>query len=158
MFEETIQLRVRYHDCDPLGIVYHGHYAKFFEIGRTEAMRKHGFSYKQLEELGFAMPVVEMNIKYFRPARYDELMDIKTIIREWPEKKIIFSSEIYNQQGQLLTSSETTFVYVKKDSLRRCHIPEIVLEHLKPFFTAELKKIKEEKKAKDKAPRITHKI
>jgi acyl-CoA thioester hydrolase len=158
MFEETIQLRVRYHDCDPLGIVYHGHYAKFFEIGRTEAMRKHDFAYKKLEELGFAMPVVEMNIKYFRPARYDELMDIKTIIKDWPDKKIVFTSEIYNQQQQLLTSSETTFVYVKKDSLRRCHIPEIVLEHLKPFFKEELKKIKEEKKAKEKATKINHKI
>ena len=123
-----------------------------------EAMRKHDFSYKKLEELGYAMPVVEMNIKYFRPARYDELMDIKTIIKEWPDKKIIFTSEIYNQQGQLLTSSDTTFVYVKKDSLRRCHIPEIVLEHLKPFFTEELKKIKEEKKAKDKTVKVAHKI
>lgn len=158
MFEETIQLRVRYHDCDPLGIVYHGHYAKFFEIGRTEAMRKHDFAYKKLEELGFAMPVVEMHIKYNRPARYDELMDIKTIIKDWPDKKIIFISEIYNQQHQLLSSSETTFVYVKKDSLRRCHIPEIVLEHLKPFFTEELKKIKEEKKAKEKTTKISHKI
>lgn len=146
MFEETIQLRVRYHDCDPLGIVYHGHYAKFFEIGRTEAMRKHDFSYKKLEELGFAMPVVEMNVKYFRPARYDELMNIKTIIKDWPDKKIVFISEIYNQQEQLLTSSETTFVYVKKDSLRRCHIPEIVLEHLKPFFDDESRVVKEEKK------------
>ena len=134
MFEETIQLRVRYHDCDPLGIVYHGHYAKFFEIGRTEAMRKHGFSYKQLEEYDFAMPVVEMNIKYFRPARYDELMDIKTIIKDFPDKKITFISEIYNQQHKLLTQSETTFVFVKKSSLRRCHVPEIVKDHLRPFF------------------------
>lgn len=134
MFEETIQLRVRYHDCDPLGIVYHGHYAKFFETGRTEAMRKHGFSYKQLEEHGFAMPVVEMNIKYLRPARYDELMNIKTIIKDWPEKNIVFISEIYNQQHKLLTQSETTFVFVKKSTLRRCPVPEIVKEHLSTFF------------------------
>lgn len=158
MFEETIQLRVRYHDCDSLGIVYHGHYAKFFEIGRTEAMRKHDFSYKKLEELGFAMPVVEMNIKYFRPARYDELMDIKTIIKDWPEKNIVFISEIYNQNGQLITSSETTFVYVKKASLRRCHIPEIVLNHLKPFFTEEIKKVKEEKRALVTQKKIRHKL
>jgi acyl-CoA thioester hydrolase len=84
--------------------------------------------------LGFAMPVVEMNIKYFRPARYDELMDIKTIIKEWPDKKIVFTGEIYNQQGKLLTTSETTFVFVKRESLRRCHIPEVVLAHLNPFF------------------------
>jgi acyl-CoA thioester hydrolase len=136
--------------------VYHGHYAKFFETGRTEAMRKHDFSYKKLEELGYAMPVVEMNVKYFRPARYDELMDIKTIIRDWPEKKIVFISEIYNQNAQLLTSSETTFVYVKKDSLRRCHIPEIVLDHLRPFFNEEINKIKEDKKTK--STKINHKI
>jgi acyl-CoA thioester hydrolase len=134
MFEETIQLRVRYHDCDPLGIVYHGHYAKFFEIGRTEAMRKHDFSYKQLEEHGVAMPVVEMHIKYFRPARYDELMDIKTTISEWPDKNIVFHGDIYNQDGKLLTSSVITFVFVKMPSLRRCHVPEFVLEHLAPYF------------------------
>lgn len=148
MFEETIQLRVRYHDCDPLGIVYHGHYVKFFEIGRTEAMRKHGFSYKQLEEEGYAMPVVEMNIKYFRPARYDELMNIKTIIKDFPDKNIVFISEIYNQEGQLLTSSETTFVYVKKESLRRCHVPHIVIDHLKPYFVDELKVLKKSKSIK----------
>lgn len=158
MFEETIQLRVRYHDCDPLGIVYHGHYAKFFEIGRTEAFRKHNISYKKLEELGYALPVIEMNIKYFRPARYDELMDIKTIIKEWPDKKIIFTGEIFNQNGQLLTSAETTFVCVKKDSLRRCHIPDTVQEHLKPFFIQELLKIKEEKKSKDKTGKTQHKL
>jgi acyl-CoA thioester hydrolase len=134
MFEETIQLRVRYHDCDPMGIVYHGHYAKFFEIGRTEAMRKHDFSYKQLEEHGVAMPVVEMHIKYFRPARYDELMDIKTTISDWPDKNIIFHGDIYNQEGKLLSSSVITFVFVKMPSLRRCHVPEFVLEHLAPYF------------------------
>jgi acyl-CoA thioester hydrolase len=119
-------------------------------------MRKHDFSYQKLEELGYAMPVVEMNVKYFRPARYDELMNIKTIIRDWPEKKIVFISEIYNQENQLLTSSETTFVYVKRDSLRRCHIPEIVLDHLKPFFHDEIHKLKEEKKVKPS--KINHKI
>ena len=134
MVEETIQLRVRYHDCDQLGIVYHGHYAKFFEIGRTEAMRKHDFSYKHFEHHGVAMPVVEMNIKYFHPARYDELMDIKTIIRDWPDKNMVFHGEIYNQEGKLLTSSDFTFVFVKMPSLRRCHVPEFVLEHLEPFF------------------------
>jgi acyl-CoA thioester hydrolase len=134
MFEETIQLRVRYHDCDAMGIVYHGHYAKFFEIGRTEAMRKHGFAYTLLEEKGYAMPVVEMNIKYLRPARYDELMDIKTIIEEIPNKFFIVRGEIYNQDKKLLTESVFKFVFVKKDSLRRCHTPEFVVEHLKPFF------------------------
>ncbi len=158
MFEETIQLRVRYHDCDPLGIVYHGHYAKFFEIGRTEAMRKHDFAYKTFEELGIAMPVVEMNIKYFRPARYDELMDIKTIIKEFPDKKMVFYGEIYNQHQQLLTSSEFTFVFVKQASLRRCHIPEVILEHLRPFFVEEIKLAKAEKKAKEKHTKIAHKL
>lgn len=134
MFEETIQLRVRYHDCDSMGIVYHGHYAKFFEIGRTEAMRKHGFSYKLFEEEGYALPVIEMNVKYHRPARYDELMDIKTIITEMPYKTFVFKGEIYNQDKKLLTESTFTFVFVKKDSLRRCHAPEFVLDHLKPFF------------------------
>ena len=121
-------------------------------------MRKHDFAYKTFEELGIAMPVVEMNIKYFRPARYDELMDIKTIIKEFPDKKMVFYGEIYNQHGQLLTSSEFTFVFVKQASLRRCHIPEVVLEHLKPFFVEEIKQAKEAKKAKEKNTKIAHKL
>lgn len=134
MFEETIQLRVRYHDCDPMGIVYHGHYAKLFEIGRTEAMRKHGFSYQILEQQGFAMPVVEMNIKYLRPARYDELIDIKTIIEEIPNRFLIVKGIIFNQDKKVLTESIFKFVFVKRETLRRCSPPVFILEQIKPYF------------------------
>lgn len=134
MFEETIQLRVRYHDCDPMGIVYHGHYAKLFEIGRAEAFRKHGFSYPKIEALGYAMPVVEMNIKYLRPARFDELIDVKTVIDEMPNRFLIIKGEIYNQNKKLLTESIFRFAFVKKDTLRRCATPPIVIEQLKNYF------------------------
>jgi len=134
MFEETIQLRVRYHDCDPMGIVYHGHYAKLFEIGRTEAMRKHGFSYTILEKQGLAMPVVEMSIKYLRPARYDELIDIKTIIDEIPNRFLIIKGVILNQDKKTLTESVFKFAFVKKETLRRCQPPAFILEQLASYF------------------------
>jgi acyl-CoA thioester hydrolase len=135
MFEASTFTRVRYSDCDPMGIVYHGNYAQFFETGRTEAFRDHHFSYKKLEdEEGIAMAVVEMKSRFSRPARYDDLITIKTSIREMPGRKMIFHSELYNEAGELLTTGEITFVFVRKDTLKRCEAPQYVLSFFKPYF------------------------
>ena len=70
------QHRVRYRECDPMGVVYHAHYLDYFEAARTEALRGHGLTYKALEDGGVIMPVVELTVRYHRPARYDDLLDV----------------------------------------------------------------------------------
>lgn len=135
MFESITHSRVRYSDCDPMGIVYHGNYALFFETGRTEAFRDTGFSYKKMEnEEGVSMAVVEMKTRFLRPARYDDLLTIKTSVREMPSKKIIFHSELFNEKGELLTTGELTFVFVNTATIKRCDAPAYVIQFFRPFF------------------------
>ena len=74
---DEIQFRVRYGETDQMGIVYHGNYAQYFEIGRTEWLRKIGFSYKQMEADGIMLPVISLTINYKKSARYDDLIKVK---------------------------------------------------------------------------------
>src|SRR3954462_4316428 len=112
MFTATTQIRVRYGETDQMGYLYYGNYALYYEVGRAEAIRQLGFTYRQLEEMGIAMPVAELNVRYFRPALYDDLIAVKTLLKELPEgSKITFHSELYDQDGQLLNKGATTLVF-----------------------------------------------
>ena len=82
MYEYNTTLRVRYAEADPMNVVYYGNYAQYFEVGRVESLRSLGISYKTMEEIGFMLPVVELNIKYLRPAKYDDLITIKSMIND----------------------------------------------------------------------------
>src|SRR5215203_4485348 len=102
MFTTETQIRVHYALTDQMGTVYYGHYAQFYEIGRVEALRQIGILYKDVEAMGIIMPVVEMNIKFLRPARYDDLITVKTILHELPtDHKVIFHQEIFNEADKL---------------------------------------------------------
>ena len=103
MFVTETQVRIHYALTDQMSMVYYGHYAQFYEIGRTEAIRQLGYTYKEIEALGIIMPVVEIHSKFLRPAKYDDLITIKTTLKEMPVRhKIIFYAEIYNEQDKLL--------------------------------------------------------
>ena len=102
MYEFKNQVRVRYADADPMNVVYYGNYAQYFEVGRVESLRALGISYKVIEDLGIILPVVELNVKYLRPARYDDLLTITTQLRELPiDHRITFHQEIHNEEGKL---------------------------------------------------------
>lgn len=117
-----------------MGVVYYGHYAQYFEVGRTEAIRAMGLTYRELEEAGILMPVIELIVRYIRPARYDDLLVIRTTIRELPGKSITFFSELYNEQEKHLTSGNVTLAFVRKSSGRPCAPPAALLDRLGPFF------------------------
>ena len=87
MYETEINLRVRYAETDQMGYVYYGNYAMYYEVGRVEAMRKMGFSYKKLEEKGVNMPVLSLQIDYLQPARYDDLLRLQVQIPEMPKAR-----------------------------------------------------------------------
>lgn len=80
--------RVRYRECDPMGIVYHTHYLDYFEAARTEALRALGLAYRDLEARGIIMPVVDLAVHYHRPARYDDILDIETTFPEAPSLRV----------------------------------------------------------------------
>lgn len=135
MYTSKTQIRVHYALTDQMGVVYHGRYAEFFEIGRVEALRQLGITYKEIEEAGVIMVVTEMNIRFLRPARYDDLLTIATTVRDMPESyKIIFYSEIYNQEEKLLTTGHVTLYFMDVKEMKKTQMPEAIREKLKEKF------------------------
>ena len=135
MFTFTVRdIRVRYADTDQMGYVYYGNYARFYEIGRVEALRSLDFHYREMEASGVMMPVYELKTRYLKPARYDDLLHIRVTIPELPKARLIFQYELCNEPGELLTTGETTLVFQRMDTGRLVAAPAPLLEKLKPFF------------------------
>lgn len=117
-------IRVRYAETDKMGYVYHGNYAQYFEVGRVEFLRHIGFSYKELEDSGVMMPLVEMNIKFKRPAQYDDLLTIKSSITDINEKRMFFKQQVYNDKGKMLTEGNIELAFIHSDTKRPIACPE----------------------------------
>ncbi len=135
MYTSETKIRVRYGETDQMGYLYYGYYALYYESGRAEAIRALGFTYRELEEMGILMPVIELKAQYFRPALYDVLITVRTILKELPEGvKINFCSELYNEKGLLLNKGVTTLVFYDPREKRKVHLPEPLKTRLEPFF------------------------
>lgn len=136
MIKAETKLRVRYGETDQMGYAYYGVYAQYYEVGRVEAMRLLGFSYKDVENRGILMPVIEYSINYKKPAFYDDELTIITFIKEMPKgAKLPFEYECYNQAGELLNSGKVTLVYIQKSSNKPTVIPDWFANALRPFFS-----------------------
>ena len=135
MFTAENKIRVRYAETDQMGYVYYGNYAMYYEVGRVEALRLAGFSYREMEENGIIMPVLEIHSRYLKPGKYDELLTIRTMIREMPGIRIKFHYEVINELGELINEGETSLAFLNKDSHKPCRPPAFLLELLKPYFS-----------------------
>lgn len=132
LMSETF-IRVRYGETDRMGYVYYGVYALYYEVGRVEAFRKLGFSYKEMEDKGIHMPVLHFSIDYKKPALYDEQILIRTIVKEYTEgPRFSFDYECYNEKNELLNTGKVVLAVVNKETGRPCRLPD--------WFTGELKK------------------
>jgi acyl-CoA thioester hydrolase len=134
MYSFETNIRVRYGETDAMGIVYYGTYPLYYETGRTEMMRHLGFTYRKMEEAGIIMPVISMNCRYLKPARYDDLLLIRTIVKKMPETRIVFDYEIYNENQQRVNEGETTLVFIDRDKVRPVKIPPFLKDVLEPFL------------------------
>ena len=149
MFSNDTNIRVRYAETDQMGYVYYGHYATYYEIGRVETFRKLGLSYKKLEDSGVMMPVLDLKIKFIKPAKYDDLLIIRTVIRKLPTVRIHFEYEIFSvsalqdrpgreeeadEHKRLLNIGETTLVFVNFQNGKPCKPPQHFIEKIKPYF------------------------
>jgi acyl-CoA thioester hydrolase len=132
-FEHKTQIRVRYGETDQMGYCYYGNYAQFFEVGRVEALREVGCSYKDIEQNGIMLPVSEYSVKYLKPALYDDLLTVSTKITEIKGVKIVFDYTLYNDQMDVISNGKTTLVFVKKDTMRPCPPPKDLLDKLSPY-------------------------
>jgi acyl-CoA thioester hydrolase len=118
-----------------MDIVYHGNYAQYFEVGRAESIRQLGYTYKDIEALGIIMPIVEFHLKFIRPAHYDDLLTIKTTLKELPaDHRIEFHQEVYNEAGKLLTVGRVLLFFLNAETREKVMMPKALVEKLKPFF------------------------
>ena len=131
MYTHKTELRVRYGETDQMKFAYYGIYAQYFEVGRVELLRSLGITYRELEEMGFALPVVNYNIDYKKPAFYDDKLTIETSIHEIPNVKIVFNYKTINEKGDLLNTAETTLVFVDSDTGKPCLPPDILIDKFK---------------------------
>jgi len=135
MYITETKIRVHYALTDQMGFVYHGHYAQFYEIGRAEALRQLGFTYKDVEAMGVIMPVVDIHSRFLRPAKYDDLITVKTTLKELPlHHKIVFHSEIFNEQSALLNTGDVTLFFMEAKQMKRCEIPAAIRLTLEKYF------------------------
>ncbi len=135
MYTSETQLRVRYAETDQMNVVYYGNYAQYFEVGRVESIRQLGYTYKNMEESGVIMPVIELNIKYLRPATYDELLTIKTTIRELPESyRIEFYQEVLNAENKLLAAGKVVLYFLEAITWKRTEMPEELKLKMQKYF------------------------
>ncbi|BDQ11300.1 acyl-CoA thioesterase [Sediminibacterium sp. TEGAF015] len=135
MYEHITTVRVRYAETDQMNIVYYGNYAQYFEVGRAECIRALGFTYREMEEMGIRMPVVAMESRFLRPARYDDLISIKTILKILPEAhEICFEHEVYNENKKLLTTGKVTLYFINNVTNKRTGMPARLKETLTPYF------------------------
>lgn len=135
MYQSDVQIRVRYAETDQMGYVYYGNFAAYFEVARTEVFRALGIHYKAMEAEGIGMPVLEFRVKYFRPARYDDLLTVKLLLKHRPEgSRIKFEYETYNEAGELLNVGETTMVFIHLKTGKPTAIPAGILEKVAPYF------------------------
>ena len=123
-------VKVRYGETDQMGVVYHGNYAQYLEVARIEWLSDLGVSYKKMEENGVMLPVYDMRYSFLKPAFFDDLLTVKTTLRKIPRASIVFDYEIYNQNQELLTRAETTFVFVDMKTNRPTRCPQYILDLL----------------------------
>lgn len=134
MFSSETKIRVRYSETDQMGFMYYGNYPQYFEVARAEGLRDVGLTYKTMEDSGVGMPVAQMDITYKRPAKYDDLLTVKTTINELPTSKIIFHHEVYNEQGELLTLAKLVLVFMNIETKRPTRCPQMLLDKMLPYF------------------------
>ena len=126
----STNIRVRYGETDQMGVVYHGNYASYFEIARTEWLRNLGITYKELENKGIMLPVISLFFNFIKSAKYDDVLTITVILKKKPLVKIEFDYEIYNQNKEKISigNSVLAFMDMKTNKPMRC--PDYISEKL----------------------------
>lgn len=128
MKHNEISIRVRYGETDQMGIVHHGNYPLYLEMGRTEWLRELGISYREMEESGIMLPVISISLNYKKSARYDEVVKVKTQLKKTPTVKIEFDYTITNLQGEILVEASTTLAFIDMKTMKPIRAPKYILD------------------------------
>lgn len=128
MIHTNHSIRVRYAETDPMKYVYYGNYAAYFELGRVELFRSIGISYDEIEKLGIWLPVSDYNIKYLKPALYDQKLEIHTYVKKIPGVRIEFEYEIYNEEKIKITEASTTLFFLNAETNKVIKCPDFLMK------------------------------
>ena len=123
-------VKVRYAETDQMGVVHHGNYPQYLEIARIDWLESLGISYKSMEEEGVMLPVFELNLKYHKPVTFHEDLKVETRLRELPNVKIIFDYEVFNSNGEKVTSATSVLVFMDAKTRKPIRCPDYILERL----------------------------
>jgi acyl-CoA thioester hydrolase len=135
MFTHETQVKVRYAETDQMGVAYHGNYAQYYEIARTECFEAcSGMTYAAMEADGVMLPILELQSKYIKPALYNQVLTIKCFVRELPTVRLKVDYEIYNEAKELINIGNTTLVFVDRNTRRPCQPPENFMTEVRQFF------------------------
>lgn len=131
MVLNEISFRIRYAETDQMGVVYHGNYAQYLEMGRVEWLRSLGYSYKSMEESGVMLPVISLQMKFKKPAVYDDLITVETRLKKMPSVRIEFDFTIYNESKEVLVEATTVLVFMDMKTKKPIKCPDYLLEKIK---------------------------
>ncbi len=134
MLQTETKIRVRYGETDQMGYVYYGNYPLYYEVARTDMIKKIGWTYGEMEKSGVMMPVASLNVKYIRPAFYDDELTVKVTVKNMPTKKMEFEYEVFNEQKKLINKGNTTLVFVDMKTGKLINPPKEFTDKLKKYF------------------------
>lgn len=135
MFVHETKVKVRYAETDQMGVVHHANYALYYEIARTECFEAcSGITYASMEADGVMLPILELQSKYLKPALYNQILTVKSIVKELPTVRLKVDYEIYNEDNQLINIGHTTLVFVDKETRKPCHPPQNFMDGVNQYF------------------------
>ncbi len=138
MYSFVYEHRVRYRECDPMGVAYHTHYLDYFEAARTEALRPLGISYKEIEERGIFMPVISAEVKYAKPIYYDDIIEVTTLFPELPGFRLDTRYEIRRKaEEQVCATGGVVLCFIDATRRRPMKAPDFILDRIKAAWTDE---------------------
>lgn len=130
MIKSSTKTRVRYSETDQMGVVYHGNYAQYFELGRTEWLRKLGVTYKDMEISGIMLPVISLNCNFIKSAVYDDMLTIETFLKKKPMVKIEFEYKITNQNDEIICIGSSVLAFMNMKTMKPTKCPDFLLKSL----------------------------
>ncbi len=134
MITREVKIRVRYKETDAMGVVHHSNYVTYYETARTEMLCEFGTTYRKLEESGVMLPVRDVSMRFFVPARYDDLLTVRITLREMPTAKMVFYHEVLNEVGKLVNTGTIVLVFMNAATRRACRVPDWFTDIFRPYF------------------------
>jgi acyl-CoA thioester hydrolase len=134
MICSVTKVRIRYSETDKMGYLHHANYLNYFEIGRTEMLRSMGMTYREMEQDGILLPVLSINIYYYAPSYYDDVLTVKTYMKKKPGIKVFFEYEVYNENSLLICTGNSTLVFIDAVSRKPRRPPGYFMEKFASEF------------------------